>query len=39
LPVIWVNVTFRTEEMSGADLADWEARHQLRLLGEFVSTW
>jgi hypothetical protein len=38
LPVIFVNVTFRTEELSGADLAEWEHRHELRLLHEFTSS-
>jgi hypothetical protein len=36
-PIIFVNVTFKTEELSGADLAAWEARFDLKLIDETVS--
>lgn len=36
-PIIFVNVTFKTEELSGADLAALEARFDLKLIAELVS--
>lgn len=37
LPIIFVNVTFLTEEMGGDDLGEWESAFGLRLLGEAIS--
>lgn len=37
LPLIYVNITFETEELTPADLAEWEARFELKLFGETVA--
>jgi len=37
LPALFVNVTFQTEELSQADLTEWEARFELHLIGELVA--